>query len=147
MGLATISWIATATLHPVVHLLSKVTCQFNEKNNKLIKVMINYQFFSLILVSIFLFCSHGTLCAGTAAAVCNNTLCGCGIAYNAFIAGKKKICRKKLSTGPNTVRFCNFLNIISYSYCNHTWVIILLGKNISSCNFFVPYFIKIWIRL
>lgn len=71
--------------------------------------MINYQFFSLILVSIFLFCSHGTLCAGTAAAVCNNTLCGCGIAYNAFIAGKNKICRKKLSTGPNTVRFCNFL--------------------------------------
>lgn len=32
---------------------------------------------------------HGTLCAGTAAAVCNNTLCGCGIAYNAFIAGIK----------------------------------------------------------
>lgn len=33
--------------------------------------------------------NHGTLCAGTAAAVCNNTLCGCGIAYNAFIAGIK----------------------------------------------------------
>ena len=31
--------------------------------------------------------SHGTKCAGTAAASANNTVCGVGVAYDAQVAG------------------------------------------------------------
>lgn len=33
--------------------------------------------------------SHGTRCAGEAAAVANNGICGVGVAYNAKIGGKE----------------------------------------------------------
>lgn len=31
---------------------------------------------------------HGTRCAGEIAAVANNSICGVGIAYDAYISGK-----------------------------------------------------------
>lgn len=105
--------------------------------------MINYRFCSLIHVSIF-FCSHGTLCAGTAAAVCNNTLCGCGIAYNAFIAGKNKVCCKILSTGPKVLWSFEYnLIFILYSYLGHNFTI---KKPFHSITFLYRIF-KIWIRI
>ena len=36
----------------------------------------------------YLFLSHGTRCAGEAAAIGNNGICGVGVAYNAKIGGK-----------------------------------------------------------
>lgn len=38
-------------------------------------------------VNVIFFCSHGTECAGTAAAEANNELCGVGVAYQSWIAG------------------------------------------------------------
>ena len=41
------------------------------------------------------FSSHGTRCAGAAAANANNSVCGVGIAYEADIAGKIKKKKKR----------------------------------------------------
>lgn len=52
---------------------------------------------------ILLFFSHGTRCAGTAAAEANNEMCGVGVAYNSYIAGsKKKLCLER-----NNDEFCD----------------------------------------
>lgn len=44
-------------------------------------------FFFETVSLLFFFDSHGTKCAGAAAASGNNSLCGVGIAYGAYVGG------------------------------------------------------------
>ncbi len=51
----------------------------------------SFYFNRLFKIYKIFFLSHGTRCAGASSGKANNGMCGVGVAYNSYIAGKREI--------------------------------------------------------